>query len=88
VPGRYSGIPMKCLNLLFRNRFRMIKWTRELEIQYRLKAAGKVIQMGTEMSGNTYTYLLIFLMVGVNEVVLVDRIFKSDMRPPRRGRIP
>jgi len=44
--------------------------------------------MGTEMRGNKKTYLLIFLIVGVREVVEVDKIFRREMTPPIRGRIP
>jgi hypothetical protein len=36
---------------MFRKRLRMVNWTRELEIQYKLKAAGKVIQIGTDIKG-------------------------------------
>jgi hypothetical protein len=50
--------------------------------------AGKVIQTGTETSGARYTYLLIFLIVGVSEVVEVDRMLSSEITPPMIGRIP
>ena len=53
VPGKYSGTPMNFLNFMFLNKFKMMSYTRELEIQYRLKAAGKVIQTGTDINGRT-----------------------------------
>ncbi len=53
VPGRYSGTPINFLNFMFLKRLRITSYIKELEIQYMLKAAGNVIQTGTEIRGRT-----------------------------------
>ena len=67
---------------------RITNWTRELAIQYRLKATGKVIQTGIEMIGKMYMYLrklrnkLDVLFWGV--FMRLSRL----MPPATNGRIP
>ena len=54
----------------------------------KLNTQGKVIQIGTETKGKKYTYLLSFLIVGVAEVVDVDKMLSNEIRPPINGKIP
>lgn len=51
-PGRYSGMPQKLRNQFVRNKLTTVSCTPAVTSQYKLKAAGKVIQIGTEMKGN------------------------------------
>lgn len=57
-------------------------------IQYKLKAAGKVIQIGTEIKGINTIYFLNLRII--EEVFMVDVIcmLRREIIPPAKGRIP
>jgi len=56
--------------------------------QYKLKAAGKVIQIGIEIRGMTRMNFANFRKFAFPPVVLVLRILSMDKTPPITGRIP
>ena len=60
----------------------------EVTSQYRLKAAGKVIHMGTEITGKILMSFENLRIVELAELALELRMLRSDIIPPMRGRIP
>jgi hypothetical protein len=56
--------------------------------QYKLKAAGKVIQIGIDKQGKRTMYFLNLRII--DEVFMVEVIcmFKREIIPPKKGRIP
>jgi hypothetical protein len=56
--------------------------------QYKLNAAGKVIQIGTDKAGSRTMYFLNLRIMEEVFIVEVICIFKRDTMPPMKGRIP
>ena len=56
--------------------------------QYKLKAAGKVIQIGIDKQGRSTMYFL--NLRSIDEVFMVDVIcmLKREIIPPKKGKIP
>jgi hypothetical protein len=76
------------LNFRFLNKFKTTSWIKEVVIQYKLKALGKVIHTGMVRKGMKYMYLFILLIIGLILVVDVDNTFSKVKEPPTIGRIP
>ena len=53
-----------------------------------LKAAGKVIQMGTEIIGSNFAIFENLRAIGLEELALELRILSNEMTPPINGKMP